>query len=341
MSRRPFLHTLIILAVLVLLSFVSCQSGDSKAEYAKMPDSTAVNFTDGSIASPGYTYNWTSNGPSAGLGNGTYTVSVTNASGANSSEETKVPEGGGKDGQDVPPPVPPPLQAKPQVKTPDKIIKTGNLNIEVDDYDKSRAAVEALVKKSEGYISHEDESGNSYSKQSTMTIRVPAAAFDKTMSGLSGIAKTVRSRSVNVADVSEEYYDVEARKNAQKAAEQRYIELLKQAKTVGEIMEVQSKIDQIQEEVESKEGRLRVINDQVGYSTIMLSLTKNFEYVQEDRPGFWGRIGNAFGNGWQGLQWFFIGFASLWPLWLVLGFVFWIVRRAIRRYLAKSKAPQS
>lgn len=293
------------MAVLLSLAAVACNNGESSAA-----DKIAYNAV-------------ASNDSVAGLGNGWM---AEDSKATLKTESREEPGNQQKDG------TPPPLQAKPQAKTPDKVIKTGNLTIDVDDYDKSRGQVQELVRKNQGYISHEDEYSNNYSKQTVMTIRVPAAAFDIVMDGIAGAAKTVRNRTVNVADVSEEYYDVEARKNAQKAAEQRYIELLKQARTVGEVMEVQAKIDQIQEEVEGKEARLRVINDQVAYSTITLTLAKNYEYVQEDRPGFWGRMGNAFSAGWHGLQWFFIGLAGLWPLWIIAAVVFWIVRRSIRRY---------
>jgi hypothetical protein len=237
-----------------------------------------------------------------------------------------------------PPPPADPLQLKAQVKNPDMIIKTGSMDITVDDYAKAIPSIQNLIKGSNGYIQSENESTDNWAKRNNIVIRVPAANFEKLMNSIGGIARNVLNRNVNTDDVSEEYYDTEARKKAQQAAANRYIELLKQAKNVEEVMAVQSKIDAIQEEVDSKEGRLRYLRDQVGYSTITLSVAQNYDYKPIDGPGFGSRMGSAFGNGWQGFLNFLIIVANLWPLWIILAAAYFIIRKIVKRFLKKKQA---
>lgn len=236
------------------------------------------------------------------------------------------------------PPPADPLQLKAQVKNPDMIIKTGSMDITVDDYAKAIPSIQNLIKGSNGYIQSENESTDNWAKRNNIVIRVPAANFEKLMNSIGGIARNVLNRHVNTDDVSEEYYDTDARKKAQQAAANRYIELLKQAKNVEEVMAVQSKIDGIQEEVDAKEGRLRYLRDQVGYSTITLSVAQNYEYKPTDGPGFGSRMGNAFGNGWQGFLNFLIIVANLWPLWIMLAAAYFIIRKIVKRFLKKKQA---
>jgi hypothetical protein len=271
----------------------------------------------------------------------------------------EIVEGGFKDAEKpLPPPPPPPphtnepvkyadsaasatsdpLQLKAQVKNPDMIIKTGSMDISVDDYTKAIPAIQNLIKGNNGYIQSENESTDNWAKRNSIVIRVPAANFEKLMNSIGGIARNVLSRNMNTDDVSEEYYDTDARKKAQQAAANRYIELLKQAKNVEEVMAVQSRIDAIQEEVDAKEGRLRFLRDQVGYSTITLSVAQNYDYKPVDGPGFGSRMGSAFGNGWQGFLNFLIVVANLWPLWIMMAAAYFIIRKIVKRFLKKKQA---
>lgn len=242
----------------------------------------------------------------------------------------------------TPPPPPAPATTQPQdiplkaqVKNPEMIIKTGSMDIQVDDYSKAMPAISALVKSNNGYVQSENESTDNWAKRNQITIRVPANNFEKLMNSIGGIARNVLSRNVNTDDVTQEYFDTEARKKSQQAAADRYIELLKQAKNVEEVMAVQSRIDMIQEEIDAKEGRMRYLRDQVGYSTITLSVSQNYDYKPTEGPGFGSRMGNAFGNGWQGFLQFLIIVVNLWPLWIILGIVFIVVRKLVKRLLKK------
>src|SRR5690606_18336536 len=87
---------------------------------------------------------------------------------------------------------------------------------------------------------------------------------------------------VNAQDVTEEYYDLETRLKTKKEVEARYIEILKsKAKTVEEILIAEDKIRYLREEIEAVEGRLRLLKNKVGLSTIQIEIYQDAYFVKE------------------------------------------------------------
>lgn len=223
----------------------------------------------------------------------------------------------------------------PKEKIAEKIKKTADLNITVDDYKKARAAIEKIVKSGRAYISGENEQNNTYSISNTMIIRVANKDFDGMLSNISSIKGHVNSKNVYTEDVTKQFVDITARLKSKKEVEKRYLEILQKANKVTDILEVEDQLRVIREEIEAKEGQLKYLNDQVDYSTINLSFHQDLEYTPQDRPGFFGRMGNAFGNGWNGFLSFLVGMMYAWPLWLILSIGGYLLYKLIKRKTKK------
>jgi hypothetical protein len=222
-----------------------------------------------------------------------------------------------------------------RIKIPEKIKKTADINISVDDYKQARAAIEKMVKSGNAYIASENEQNNTYSLSNTMVIRVLNKDFDGLVNNVSAIASHVNSKNVYTEDVTAEFVDITARLKTKREVEKRYFDILQKASKVTDILEVEEKIRVIQEEIEAKEGQLKYLNDQVAYSTINLSFHQDFEYQPSEEPGFFGRLGHAFGNGWKGFLGFIVGIVYVWPLWLILGLVAYFLVKFIKKQLKK------
>jgi hypothetical protein len=220
-------------------------------------------------------------------------------------------------------------------KIPEKIKKTADINITVDDYKEARTAIENIVRSGHGYISGENEQNNTYNITNTMIIRVANKQFEGMVSNLTAIKGHVNSRNVYTEDVTAEFVDITARLKSKKEVEKRYLEILQKANKVSDILEVEDQLRVIREEIEAKEGQLKYLNDQVEYSTINLSFHQDFEYKPEDRPGFFGRMGNAFGNGWNGFLSFLVGMMYAWPLWIILSIGGYFLYKFVKRQLKK------
>lgn len=171
----------------------------------------------------------------------------------------------------------------------EKIIKTGSLDLVVDHADESLAAVETVATEKGGYIQtstlQEHEDGT---KSGWVTVRVPAEKFDESMEALKSLAVVVERETSSAEDVTEQYIDLAARLKNAKAQETRYVEILDVAKTVDEIIQIETALGNIRGYIESLQGQLQYLNSLTGFSTITISLSEEPVITlggKEFRPG--------------------------------------------------------
>lgn len=213
-----------------------------------------------------------------------------------------------------------------------KIIKTASLRFQVKDYQKSHGLILSIVKQYEGYLASEDQYNRTDRIGNKIVIRVPATNLDRLIDSLQGQAAYLDHKSINATDVTEEFVDTEARLKAKREVEQRYLSVLKQAASVKDILEVESRLGQIREEIEATEGRLRYLNDQVAYSTVTLYIYQPLNRLPRAESGFLGRLAKALVNGWNGLLGFIVFLTNIWPFILLvlagcIGYHFWKQKR--------------
>ena len=215
------------------------------------------------------------------------------------------------------------------IKQPDKIIKTGHLGMAVRDYTKTLEKIRSMVTQSGGYIAGENQQRNNYRITNTLIIRVVHEQFDQLITELAGEADRLTHKNIDLLDVTEDYTDLSSRLKTKKEVEQRYLEILKTAKTVKDILAVEAELREVREEIEVVEGRLKYLNDQVSYSTITLNMSQEFDYVAPpaNQPGFGTRILNALIGGWNGLQQFVVGLVYLWPFAIITITLLFFIRR--------------
>ena len=89
----------------------------------------------------------------------------------------------------------------------------------------------------------------------------------------------------------------------------------------------EERIRVVQEEIESREGRLNYLKNQVSLSTINLNIYQNVNGPVAKQPGFFKKIGRAFGEGWGVFLDILIGLVYLWPVILILSLLFYLLRR--------------
>lgn len=211
-----------------------------------------------------------------------------------------------------------------------KIVKTATLNAEVKDYKTFSTGLYEKVRRFGGYVSNERQNQTEYKIENSMTIRLPVERFDEAMNGLLAGATAINEKTVSSEDLTGEFVDGRSRLEAKKQVRLRYLDLLKQAKNMAEILEVQQEINAIQEEIETVNGRLNFINHSSAMSTIHFTFYQVLDPAlasqQSNDNSFFARLTNAFANGWQWLSSLFIGLISLWPLVLIAIPVFYVVK---------------
>ncbi|MBI5654744.1 DUF4349 domain-containing protein [Candidatus Uhrbacteria bacterium] len=159
-------------------------------------------------------------------------------------------------------------------KVGDKIIRTGNLDLRVDDAEKRMTEAKALAKQFGGFVDSSNLIDNGGVKTGYITVRVPSEKYEELISAAKKLAVLVLSENSNSEDVTAQYVDLDARLKTAKAEEAQYLEILKQAKTVEDTLKVTQALSQVRSTIEQLQGQLRYLTDRTDFSTLTISLTE-------------------------------------------------------------------
>lgn len=215
-----------------------------------------------------------------------------------------------------------------------KIIKNGDMKIQVGDIKKTQNQVNEIIKKNNAYIQKEEFQNTDMDDNLTLIIRVPHKNFDALINSFSDGVGSVLSKNISSNDVTEEYTDVAIKLANKRIYLEKYRDMLKSASTTKDMLEIQEKIRELEDEIDVAEGRLRFIDDRVNYSTLNLNLYK--EKVRSSatsKIGFGSRFIDSLTEGWNSFVSFLLGMVSLWPFFLLIPviIVFW------RKWKSKKK----
>lgn len=217
-----------------------------------------------------------------------------------------------------------------------KIIKTANLNLEVKSYERFNELLHSSAKALGGYVAQEEQHQSDYAIENTIVIKVPVDLFDKAVAVLTPAGEKLMEKKITAEDVTGEMVDTKARMEAKKRIRDRYLDLLKQAKNMEEILQVQNEINQQQENIEAAGGRINYLGHAAAFSTINMHFYQVLKAndIRQDEPSYSLRVIESLKSG---LHWFaelFILLVSLWPLWAVIT-VLWILIRKTKIFALK------
>jgi len=208
-----------------------------------------------------------------------------------------------------------------------KIIKDGRLAILVSELEKTKSRIDVLVKNHGGYYANESFNNSDWQSSYNLKIRVPISNFGKLINDIETGDGEIQYKEIEARDVTDQFIDLETRLENKRNYLIRYNDLLKQAKNVNEILEIEEKIRGLEEEIESTTGRLKYLSDLVDYSTLDLTISKKkeFKYNPVNRDKFSERIKLSLSKGWYGFVDFLLFVIKIWPFWILvtLSFYFW------------------
>ncbi|MBN8673629.1 MAG: DUF4349 domain-containing protein [Chitinophagales bacterium] len=212
-----------------------------------------------------------------------------------------------------------------------KIIKTASINLEIKEYTKYNTSLREKVKSFGGYIAQEEQSQSDYKIENTVTVKVPVDQFDNAVTLLTSNVEKLNEKKISSQDVTAEFVDTKSRLEAKRQVRERHIGLLKQAKNMEEILNVQSEINSIQEDMEAAAGRIQYLGHSASYSTINLTYFEvlNSSAKTDDNPSFGTKFINAFKTGGSGVMDLLVGLVTIWPLFL-LAFIGLVIYRRTR-----------
>ena len=224
-----------------------------------------------------------------------------------------------------------------------RIIKTGEITLEVGNVGESLGRVRALAVELGGYVG--GSQAGTLEDAATLTLRVPAAGFETALARLHEMDAEVVAESTREQDVTGQVVDLGARIDNLQASEASYRELVSRAEEVEDILAVQSRLDQVRGEIEQLTAQLEALEGQAALSTLTVTLVPVATPVEATTEG-WDpgsqldqALASLVGIG-QGLLNGLIWFGVLWlPILLVLAAIVLIALRGVLEVRRRMPAP--
>ena len=200
-----------------------------------------------------------------------------------------------------------------------KIIKNGDMEIAVSNLLEAKKKVSEIIKNNKAYLQSETFRNSDTSENINLVIRVPHQNFDAIINSFSDGIGSVEAKTVKAEDVTEEYTDVSIKLENKRIYLEKYREMLKNAASTKDMLEIQENIRALEDEIDVAEGRLRFIDDRVNYSTLELLLFKEkARSSATSKIGFGSRFGDSIAEGWNSFVSFLLGLISFWPFFIII-----------------------
>ena len=186
-----------------------------------------------------------------------------------------------------------------------KLIKTVNISAETEDLDTLMGDLTEAIATVGGYVENQTvHNGSSYSKyrsrSATLTVRVPAEKLEEFVDKVAGSANVV-SQEASMDDVTLTYVATESRIEALQTEQKRLLELMEQAETMSDLLEVEARLTEVRYELESVTTQMNILANQVNYSTVELYIDEVKEYTPVEEETFWQRISGGFMDSLEGI----------------------------------------
>lgn len=266
-ARRRVLQLTAVITVLLLGFAVVRNGGGGSSSYDRastaggtVATSTAGQSSAGSGRATGSRQGGAQSPGTAG--------SVPPPLGAPATTELRSTTGGG--------PAAPAAGAAPGPADGARIIKTGTVVLVAPNGKVSAVLGEVtrVVATARGYLASSSSEEAGSSPTGTMTLRVPAPSYEAVVRQVRAIGAQVVSVSSSGNDVTATYADVAAQIGSLTAARNRFLVILGQAKTIGETLAVQQRVDDVQSQIDRLQGQRRVLADQSDFATLTVTVSE-------------------------------------------------------------------
>jgi hypothetical protein len=158
---------------------------------------------------------------------------------------------------------PAPPKAVADAHSATMLVYTASLGMAVYQVDPGLDGVEKIARDLGGYLSSRQDAA--------VTVRVPRDQFDVAVARIEKLGD-VTHRDIKAQDVTDEFVDVSARLKNAYAMRDRLTDLLSRA-AAKDALDIEKELGRVTEEIERMEGRLKLLRDQIAFSTITVTFT--------------------------------------------------------------------
>ena len=226
------------------------------------------------------------------------------------------------------------------MKTGQKLIYTIHMEVETTEYDTLMADVRAKVDTLGGYIENSEISGDAErnNRSASLTIRIPAEKRNELTETVKTKANVTYS-SESARDVTLEYVDTQSRIDSLRTEQKTLMELLEKAEDIDTVLAIQNQLTQVRYELQSYESQLKVMENQVTYSTFYVNIYEVQRVTVPEESSFFTKLKERFVNSLyslgEGFQSFLLFVLGDFPILLVAAVVIVVIVVVVRKLIRK------
>lgn len=226
------------------------------------------------------------------------------------------------------------------MKTGQKLIYTIHMEVETTEYDTLMADVRAKVDTLGGYIENSEISGDAErnNRSASLTIRIPAEKRNELTETVKTKANVTYS-SESARDVTLEYVDTQSRIDSLRTEQKTLMELLEKAEDIDTVLAIQNQLTQVRYELQSYESQLKVMENQVTYSTFYVNIYEVQRVTVPEESSFFTKLKERFVNSLyslgEGFQSFLLFVLGDFPILLVAAVVIVVIVVVVRKIIRK------
>jgi hypothetical protein len=158
-----------------------------------------------------------------------------------------------------------------------RMIRTGAVDLVVQHPSEVAEKIRLLAETRGGFLVSSEVSGGQNATGGALTIRVPASQFEEAWAEIRKLGRRVDAEKIEAQDVTRQYVDQDASLRNLRAEEAQYLGILKQARTVKDMLEVSEKLTEVRGQIERQQAEFDALSKQVETVAIAISLRTEAE----------------------------------------------------------------
>jgi PKD repeat protein len=152
------------------------------------------------------------------------------------------------------------------------VVKTGNIQMVVAQIASALDGINQVAARYGGYVVNSQQWKEGDRNIGSISIRVLAENYDKALTDLRSIAKSITSESTNSQDVTEEYSDLDSQVRNLQATEAQLLKIMENATKTEDILSIQRELTTVRGQIEQMKGRMIYLERTSSTSLININL---------------------------------------------------------------------
>lgn len=166
------------------------------------------------------------------------------------------------------------MMAEDDKRIDPKIVRKGSLTVEVANPRVAQAQATNAARALGGYVENTSARATPGAARVDLVLRLPENRFEAGLNRLRALGR-VASESSSGEDVTAQIADSAARVRVMKAEEESYVAMLRNARKVGDLLEIKDRLSDVRQEIESLAAQEKALRHDAKFSTIALTLVEN------------------------------------------------------------------